>query len=291
VICTASDQCHNAGTCNAGTGSCSNPAKADASACDDSDACTQTDTCTDGTCSGDDPVVCTASDSCHDAGICDPATGLCTDPESPDGTACDQTDACYVCQAGTCVGGAPKKVFATSGTYIAGLLGGLTGADAICAQSAVGPDPLNPILSGTYKAWISSSQGSPSSRFTKCGAPYVLADGTTVVANDWDDLTDGVFGADGAIAAPINHDERGELIPSSDIFSILVWTSTTPAGLPLLFGGINGDVSLTCHDWSSTASDAGISFGDFTARSGAWTEYGTTGCANNFGGRLYCFEQ
>ena len=37
VICTASDQCHDAGTCDPGTGACSDPAKADGAACDDGD--------------------------------------------------------------------------------------------------------------------------------------------------------------------------------------------------------------------------------------------------------------
>lgn len=32
VVCSASDQCHDAGTCNAATGVCSNPAKADGTA-------------------------------------------------------------------------------------------------------------------------------------------------------------------------------------------------------------------------------------------------------------------
>src|SRR2546422_1040329 len=70
VVCTASDQCHDAGTCNPGTGQCSNPAKTDGTSCNDGNACTQTDTCQNGTCTGSNPVVCTASDQCHDAGIC-----------------------------------------------------------------------------------------------------------------------------------------------------------------------------------------------------------------------------
>src|SRR5439155_13050612 len=42
VTCTASDQCHDGGTCDPQTGQCSNPAKSDGTACDlDSDLCTQ----------------------------------------------------------------------------------------------------------------------------------------------------------------------------------------------------------------------------------------------------------
>ncbi|HEY5935205.1 MAG TPA: IPT/TIG domain-containing protein [Kofleriaceae bacterium] len=55
-------------------------------------------------------VVCTASDACHEAGVCDPATGTCSDPVAPDGTACSDGDACTqidVCQAGSCLGDSP----------------------------------------------------------------------------------------------------------------------------------------------------------------------------------------
>src|SRR3989442_1601784 len=94
VVCTASDQCHVAGTCNTGTGICSNPSKADGSACDDGNACTQTDSCQSGTCTGANPVVCTASDQCHVAGTCNTGTGICSNPSKADGSACDDGNAC-----------------------------------------------------------------------------------------------------------------------------------------------------------------------------------------------------
>jgi hypothetical protein len=50
VVCTASDQCHVAGTCSAGV--CSNPTAADGTACDDGNAGTDNDVCTSGTCAG-----------------------------------------------------------------------------------------------------------------------------------------------------------------------------------------------------------------------------------------------
>lgn len=52
-------------------------------------------------------VVCTASDACHEAGVCDPATGTCSDPVAPDGTTCSDGDACTqvdACSAGVCIG-------------------------------------------------------------------------------------------------------------------------------------------------------------------------------------------
>jgi cysteine-rich repeat protein len=108
VVCTALDQCHDAGTCDTGTGVCSNPSKPDGTTCTDGDACTQTDACTGGTCTGTNPVVCTALDQCHDAGTCDTGTGTCPTPVKPDGSACDDGDACTVgdaCTAGACGGG------------------------------------------------------------------------------------------------------------------------------------------------------------------------------------------
>jgi YD repeat-containing protein len=57
VTCVAQDQCHAAGTCNSGTGTCTNPTKSDGSACDDGNSCT-------------------SGDSCH-AGSCTPGTSTC----------------------------------------------------------------------------------------------------------------------------------------------------------------------------------------------------------------------
>ena len=105
VACAASDQCHVAGTCDPATGACSDPAAADGTACDDTDACTRSDSCQLGACMGADAVVCLASDQCHVAGTCDPASGACSDPAAPDGTACTDTVTCSgadVCDAGVC---------------------------------------------------------------------------------------------------------------------------------------------------------------------------------------------
>jgi alpha-tubulin suppressor-like RCC1 family protein len=61
----------------------------------------------DGPCAG---VTCAALDGCHATGTCDPATGLCSNPAAPDGTACTDGDACTTvdaCHAGACVGANP----------------------------------------------------------------------------------------------------------------------------------------------------------------------------------------
>ena len=110
VTCGASDQCHDAGSCDAGTGECSQTVKADGSACSDGSACTQGDTCQAGACAGGNAVTCSASDQCHEAGTCDSATGTCSNPAKSDGATCNDGSACTqsdACQAGACVGGNP----------------------------------------------------------------------------------------------------------------------------------------------------------------------------------------
>ncbi|MEO2136289.1 MAG: hypothetical protein ABGY28_02370, partial [bacterium] len=109
VTCSASDQCHGVGTCDPGTGLCSDPPVANGTGCDDGDLCSTTDTCQAGTCTGSNPVVCTASDQCHTTGTCDPGTGVCSNPNAADGTSCNDGQFCNAgetCSSGVCGGGA-----------------------------------------------------------------------------------------------------------------------------------------------------------------------------------------
>src|SRR5205823_4517135 len=130
VVCTASDQCHTAGTCNPATGACSGPAKIDGTACNDGNACTQTDTCQSGLCAGSNPVVCTASDQCHVAGTCNTATGQCPNPNASNSTAWrgvgtyTQTD---TCQSGSCTGPNPVVRTASDQCHVAGTCNTATG--------------------------------------------------------------------------------------------------------------------------------------------------------------------
>jgi hypothetical protein len=89
---------------------------ADGTACDDGDACTQSDTCQNGICAGA-PVVCTATDQCHAAGICNPGTGTCSNPNRADGTTCTDGNACTqtdTCHAGVCMGNNPDPACASA---------------------------------------------------------------------------------------------------------------------------------------------------------------------------------
>jgi streptogramin lyase len=123
VVCTAQDQCHVAGTCNPANGTCSNPNAPNGTVCSDANACTQTDTCQAGVCTGANPVVCTAQDQCHVAGTCNPANGMCSNPNSPNGTPCSDTNACTqtdTCQTGVCTGGNPVVCMAADQCHVAG---------------------------------------------------------------------------------------------------------------------------------------------------------------------------
>src|SRR5256884_393919 len=137
VVCTASDQCHDAGTCNTGTGVCSNPAKANGTSCNDGNACTQTDTCDSGVCTGSNPVACPASDQSHNAGTCNPVTGACSDPAKTDGTACNDGNACTrtdTCESGLCTGSPPVVCTASDQCHA---------ARARCPATGTGADPPN----------------------------------------------------------------------------------------------------------------------------------------------------
>lgn len=130
VVCTASDQCHDPGVCDAQTGLCSNPGKAEGAACDDGDPCTQSAVCQAGVCSGGDPVSCVAIDQCHEPGTCDKITGACTTPPRANGSGCNDGDGCTqqdTCQAGICVGAQPVVCVALDACHDAGTCAPATG--------------------------------------------------------------------------------------------------------------------------------------------------------------------
>ncbi|HYQ03073.1 MAG TPA: Ig-like domain-containing protein [Polyangiaceae bacterium] len=136
VVCNPIDQCHNAGTCNPSSGTCSSPSKPNGSACSDGDACTQTDTCQSGTCSGTNPVVCSAVDQCHNAGTCNPTNGTCSSPSKSDGTACNDGNACTqtdTCQSGICAGNSPITCTALDQCHAVGTCSPATG---VCSTPA-----------------------------------------------------------------------------------------------------------------------------------------------------------
>ena len=81
--CSDSNSCNGAETCNA-TGTCvagTPPNLDDGNACT-TDACSPTNGITH------TPIGCTALAQCHVVGVCNPATGACSNPNKADGTSC-----------------------------------------------------------------------------------------------------------------------------------------------------------------------------------------------------------
>jgi hypothetical protein len=92
-----------------GQGACVHPNRSNGTTCDDSNECTQSDVCMNGACVGTDPVECSGgAPACfQNAGTCNPTTGACEYPPSPNGTSCNDSNACTqtdTCQNGGCTG-------------------------------------------------------------------------------------------------------------------------------------------------------------------------------------------
>ncbi len=141
------------------------------------------------------------------------------------------------------------------------------GADSICRSRA-----LTAGFKGDsdYLAWLSDETTSPAQRFYRSPGRYVLRDGT-VVANSWDDLTDG------SLQNPINMTEDfGE--PSVSI----VWSNTAADGTLAS--------EQTCNSWSSLEVEVKSRAGGTTQTDARWTnEELVLACASEF--HIYCFEQ
>lgn len=165
-----------------------------------------------------------------------------------------------------------KKVFVTSMRF-GGNLGGLAGADGKCQDLATIAD-----LSGTYKAWLSDTTGSPSTRFTRATGPYILVDGT-VVANSYDDLVSG------GIRHAIDLTEYGnpgnfDPLAASQKY---VWSNTTASGALYVSWA-------SCNNWTTTDGSVTGNWGSAAAVTATWSSLGTAGC-NFLTAPLYCFEQ
>jgi hypothetical protein len=175
VVCMASDACHAAGICNPATGMCSNPNKADGVACDDGNACTQSDSCQAGVCIGANPVVCAVPDQCHDAGVCNPVTGMCSNPNKANGVACSDGDGCTqndTCQAGVCTSGAPLVCPAPDQCHDAGVCNAATG---VCSNPS---KPNNTSCSDGDACTVNDTCQAGSC----AGSPMVCNGGTQCVA-------------------------------------------------------------------------------------------------------------
>jgi hypothetical protein len=165
-----------------------------------------------------------------------------------------------------------KTVFVLAAP-VAADMGGVAGADQLCAQQAAGAK-----LAGTYYAWLSDSSQGPFDRFSKSTVPYVLPDGSTI-AEDWEGLRQ-----NGPLA-PIDMSAAGVRLADGD--DTRVWSGSGPDGRSEDFNG----ASNFCTNWSRKVMD------DFTyvgylrdrAKADAWTQGAFLPCTGV--GLVYCFQQ
>ena len=186
----------------------------------------------------------------------------CDDKNQEDGDGC----------SGDCKA-VERKVFVTSVAYNGNMksddkpeeLMGLALADARCQQLAQAAG-----LPGTFKAWLSTTDTSPSKRFdTRFAGLYRLTSAdAAIVAKGWKGLTSGT------LLHAIDADESGAMIQQN------VWTNTLPDGT---------SASMEhCSSWTDNG-DASTTIGKSSATDHSWTNSlpGQTCSGLN---RLYCFE-
>src|SRR5207244_951986 len=86
---------------------------------------------------GSHPVVCTVQDQCHVIGVCDPASGVCSNPPAADGTSCNDGSVCTqtdTCQAGVCTGASPVVCAPPDQCHEAGICDPATGTCSYAAK-------------------------------------------------------------------------------------------------------------------------------------------------------------
>ena len=163
MICTALDECHARGVCDPATGHCSNPVGNEGETCnDDGDLCNGVDTCAEGSCiRTTPPVTCEPLDECHARGVCDPATGRCSDPVGNEGETCnDDGDFCNgvkTCVQGSCVQTIPpESCDPVNECRLAGTCDPATGA---CANPATNEGGLCDHNGGACQGVMTCRQG------------------------------------------------------------------------------------------------------------------------------------
>lgn len=183
-------------------------------------------------------------------------------------TACVTNAECFTtapgvsCRDERCING--KWAFVTSSTQTGGF-GGLDGGDAICNRLAADAG-----LSGSYRAWLGTDGGSPSTRFVQSTVPWYQTNGVKLVDN-WADLIDGTL--DTALSVT----ERRVGVPTNQ-------PSTNVSAV----GGTTNPNNQSCDNWTSSALMTTGNFGTSNT-TGQWTQDMAGSCST--ARRLYCFEQ
>ena len=177
---------------------------------------------------GENTAFCDADCSLPQCG--DGLTNQATGEECDDGND-EYADNCYpTCRAPTML------IFVSSERYN-GDLGGIEGADAKCQALAKAAK-----ISGTFKAFLSTSQALPGERIIQSPGRYVLRN-KVAIANNFSQLASGV------LLAPIDITEKYDQVvehPVKDALDLdyLIWTGHLAAG--------QNPPDYTCNDWTSS---------------------------------------
>ena len=278
------------GVCGCDAASCADGQRCNGMVCV-CDAASCPNGCCDGarTCRVNEEAACGtgggACTHCPDCQTC--ANGTCTADTRQNRTTCQLPGGAGkgVCCNGSCCAGCcdarveqgtcgPCLAFVTS-TASNGLLGGLIGADRICQARAEAGG-----FWGSYKAWLSNSADSPSSRFrctaASCSAQgYARVDGD-LIATDWGELTTCAADQSDCLDAALNLNEFNQPAISNPI-----WTNTKSSGA--------STGTQHCQNWTvGTNSFVGrTGFSELTDAD--WTEASGSPCTS--GNSLYCFQQ
>jgi hypothetical protein len=182
------------------------------------------------------------------------------------------------CTAGVC----DHVVFLSSYMYFVDL-GELPDAGGATDPLAAADTDCNTLaqqwsLSGTYKAWLATANGAPATRFTKSTTPYVLSDGTTVVANNWTDLTKGT----------LQHaiDLTEQKTTDTDLATRRTMTNVAT-------DGTLANPSADCSAWTSKAANIAPTIGDSKVATAEWTKMAAPDALWTCGLQyhIYCFQQ
>jgi cysteine-rich repeat protein len=237
-----------------------------------------------------------AAGACEDGLICGEAMcrrASCGDGKTDPGEQCDDgntfnNDACTAaCQTAYCGDGYTNRaaeecddentvdedacsnacverdynvVFITSTTHRVGTLGGLAGADAVCASRATAAG-----LDGTFVAWMNSTTTSIADRLAGARG-FVRPDGRPFI-----DTIDS---------------EAVFYLPNLNEMGIVVSADGTA-----IIGGSPNDVGVAvCDDWTSESADDSFVATEPHFGAGSWNEaLGAAPCAGEF--RLFCFQK
>jgi hypothetical protein len=168
-----------------------------------------------------------------------------------------------LCITGVCT---PSRRVFVSTQMFTGNLGGISGADHTCQSLANAAQ-----LGGSWKAWVSDSTSSPSTRFAQAAVGYRLLNGT-LLATGWTGLVSG------ALLHGIDLTEQHSTAANSE-----VWTGTLESGIAI---GSN-----VCSGFTSSANAATHAVIGNTSRTDiGWSNATAQSCDHN-NLRIYCVEQ